>query len=101
LHAVAKLRLPRLGGHGFRLPRTVIVATLDDPPAAGRAPGVPVAGEGPVADARVVHSDQEARVAGQRLAATWGMPLLAQEYVAGQEVGRAGVAQSRPRAWGE
>jgi carbamoyl-phosphate synthase large subunit len=100
LHAVAKLRLPALEEPGIRLPRTVVVTALGDLPAAGRMLGLPFVVKGPVADARIVHGDQEARVAGQRLATTWGMPLIAQEYVGGQEFGVAGVADRRHRVVG-
>jgi carbamoyl-phosphate synthase large subunit len=100
LHAVAKSRLPALRDLGFRLPRTLAVVALEDVPLAGRELGLPFVLKGPVADARIVRSDREAHVVARRLAGTWGWPLLAQEYVEGEEFGVAAVADRRHRVVG-
>lgn len=92
LAATAKSRLPALAATGLRLPRTRIVAGLDDLPAVARSLGAPFVLKGPRADARVVRTDEEARVTAGRLAATWGFPLVAQAYVDGDEFGVAAVA---------
>lgn len=100
LEAVAKVRLPALASHGFRLPRTRTVAGLYELGDAARELGVPFVLKGPVADARVVRTQEQAHVVARRLAATWGFPLLAQEYVGGEELGIAAVADRAHRVAG-
>lgn len=56
--------------------------------------------KGPLADAKIVHTEEEARVAAGRLAATWGFPLIAQSFVEGDELGIAAVADRRHRIVG-
>jgi carbamoyl-phosphate synthase large subunit len=53
-----------------------------------------------MADAKIVRTDDEARVAAGRLAATWGFPLIAQSFVEGEEFGIAAVADRRHRIVG-
>ncbi len=100
LKATAKPRLPDLAAKGFRLPRTRALAGFDELPDVAEDLGVPFLVKGPVADARVVRTEEEARVMTRRLASTWGFPLLAQEYVGGEEFGIAAVADGRHRVVG-
>ena len=100
LRAVAKPQLPQLATRGFRLPRSVSVASPDALRDIARQLGTPFVIKGPLADAKVVRTHEEARVAAMRLAATWGYPLIAQEFVDGQEYGVAGVADRRHRVVG-
>jgi len=65
-----------------------------------RTLGTPLVVKGPYADAKVVRNEEEARVAAMRLAATWGYPLIAQEFVEGQEYGVAAVADREHRVVG-
>ncbi len=51
--------------------------------------------KGPFADARLVGTEEEARDAFERLAAQWGLPLLAQERVLGDEVNLVTLFDSR------
>jgi carbamoyl-phosphate synthase large subunit len=73
---------------------------LDAVASAARTLGIPFVVKGPLADAKVVRTLEEARVAAQRLAATWGYPLLAQEYIEGQEYGVAALADRRHEVLG-
>ena len=95
LAAAAKPRLPALAEHGFRLPRTTSVAGYWDVGRAVQELGMPCVLKGPVADAKIVRTEDEARVAAGRLAATWGFPLIAQSFVEGEEFGIAAVADRR------
>jgi carbamoyl-phosphate synthase large subunit len=95
LRSAAKMRLPALSAHGFQLPRTVLVARPEELLEMPRALGLPFFLKGPVADARLVADEEQARVAAGRLAATWGYPLIAQERIEGQEFGIAAVADRR------
>jgi carbamoyl-phosphate synthase large subunit len=100
LRAVSKVELPRLATRGFRLPRTVPVTSTDALHRIAMTLGTPFVLKGPIADAKVVRTETEARVAAMRLAATWGYPLLAQEFVEGHEYGIAAVADRRHRVVG-
>jgi carbamoyl-phosphate synthase large subunit len=100
LERVAKPRLPALAAEGFRVPRTRTLGGVHELPEALREVGRPLVLKGPLADARVVHTDEQALVVARRLAATWGFPLLAQEYIPGEEFGIAGVADRAHRVVG-
>ena len=95
LRRVAKPQLPLLARRGFRLPRTVPVTSPEAIHRVAATLGTPFVLKGPVADAKIVRSEAEARVAAMRLSATWGYPLLAQEFVGGREYGIAAVADRR------
>jgi carbamoyl-phosphate synthase large subunit len=100
LRAVAKPQLSSLAPRGFTLPRTLPVPWPDALHHIGRALGTPFLVKGPLADAKLVRNEEEARVAAMRLAATWGYPLIAQEFIEGQEFGVAAVADRRHRVAG-
>ncbi|MBI2527509.1 MAG: ATP-grasp domain-containing protein [Candidatus Rokubacteria bacterium] len=100
LAAASKPRLPALAARKFRLPRAMSIAGFDDLPDAAKELGATFVLKGPLADARVVRSPAEARVMARRLAATWNFPLIAQEYVDGEEFGIAAVADRRHRVVG-
>ncbi|HLE42566.1 MAG TPA: ATP-grasp domain-containing protein [Methylomirabilota bacterium] len=100
LGAIAKPRLPALAVMGFRLPRTEALAGFGELPAVVGRLGMPFVIKGPFADARAVWTEEEARVIARRLAATWGFPLIAQEYIEGEEFGVAAVADPRHRVVG-
>jgi carbamoyl-phosphate synthase large subunit len=100
LAAAAKPKLPALAEHGFRLPSTTSVAGHGDVARAVEELGTPCVFKGPMADAKIVRTEEEARVAAGRLAATWGFPLIAQSFVEGEELGIAAVADRRHRIVG-
>jgi carbamoyl-phosphate synthase large subunit len=100
LAAVGKLALPSLRTPGLRLPRTRTLRGVGELESVAEELGVPFVVKGPVADARVVGTAEDARVAARRLAAMWGWPLLAQEFVEGEEYGIAAVADRRHRVRG-
>jgi len=100
LASVTKPRLPALAGCGFRLPRSLAVGGLHALPDVAANLGGMFVLKGPLADARVVRTLEEARVIARRLAATWGFPLIAQEYIEGEEFGIAAVADRRHRVVG-
>jgi carbamoyl-phosphate synthase large subunit len=100
LAAAAKVRLPALAEHGFRLPRTTSVGGYWDVGRAVQELGLPCVLKGPIADAKIVRTEDEARVAAGRLAATLGFPLIAQSFVEGEELGIAAVADRRHRIVG-
>ncbi len=95
--AAAKYRLPELAARGFRLPRTEWLYHPDAVAAVARRFGYPFVVKGLFADARVVDTEEAARLAARRLAAFWGWPVLAQEFVEGRELAVAAVADRRHR----
>jgi carbamoyl-phosphate synthase large subunit len=100
LQAVAKPRLPELAAKRFVLPRTVPLPWIDALDRVAKTLALPFVLKGPGADAKIVRTLEEARVAARRLAGTWGYPLIAQEYIDGQEYGIAAVADRRHRVAG-
>ncbi len=100
LAAAAKPRLPGIVARGFRVPRTRLIATWAELETAIEEMGRPFMLKGPVADAKPVRTAEEAHVVARRLAASWGFPLLAQEWIAGEEYGVAAVADRAHRIVG-
>jgi carbamoyl-phosphate synthase large subunit len=100
LAAAAKVRLPEVVARGFRVPRTRPIAGWAELDTAIEEIPMPFVLKGPVADAKPVRSAEEARVVARRLVASWGFPLLAQEWIAGQEYGVAAVADRAHRIAG-
>lgn len=55
----------------------------------------PLVVKGPFYDAKVAHNAQEARSAFQQLAAQWGVPILVQHYLEGEEFNVAAVGDGK------
>ena len=86
LAARSKDQLPGLAERlGVRTPDTLNVGSAGALTAAGLALGYPMLVKGPFYEAEVVHGPQEAAAAFSALAARWGLPLLAQRFVVGDE----------------
>lgn len=86
LAARAKDRLPALAARcGLDAPATTVVRDVAELQAAARELGFPCVVKGPFYEAEVVHDPVAAEVAFARLAARWGLPLLAQRFVDGDE----------------
>jgi carbamoyl-phosphate synthase large subunit len=100
LAAAAKPRLAEIVARGFRVPRTRLISTWVELETAIEEMARPFMLKGPVADAKLVRAAEEAHVVARRLAASWGFPLLAQEWIAGEEYGVAAVADRAHRVVG-
>jgi carbamoyl-phosphate synthase large subunit len=100
LQQTAKPRLASLAHAGFRVPVTRPVTGYGDLTEVAEAFGGTFVLKGPIADAKVVRSNEEAWVLAERLAASWGFPLLAQELIVGEEFGIAAVADRSHRVVG-
>ena len=61
----------------------------------------PMVVKGPFYDARIVRSAGEGAAAFHAIAAEWGLPVLAQRFVAGEEYNLSGVADGDGRLLGE
>ncbi|MBI3819667.1 MAG: ATP-grasp domain-containing protein [Planctomycetes bacterium] len=82
----SKDRLPELA-HACRVatPETLTVRDVTSLANAGLRLGFPMVVKGPYYEAEIVYSAAEAILAFHRLSARWGLPLLAQEFVVGEE----------------
>jgi carbamoyl-phosphate synthase large subunit len=98
LEARDKLNLSAFGAaHGLPVPATQVVHHLGGLAAAGAALGWPLVLKGRWYEAQVAHTLAQAESAFAHLQARWGLPLLAQRFVAGQELNVAGLADGRGR----
>ena len=96
LEARDKLNLSAFGAsHALPVPATQVLPQLGSLAAAGEALGWPLVLKGRWYEAQVVHTMAQAEAAFQHLQARWGLPLLAQRFVAGQELNVAGLADGR------
>ena len=81
-----KDQLPILAAElGIRTPETRTVTDHAALAAAGRELGYPLVVKGPFYEAEVAQGAAEAAAAFDKLALKWGMPLLAQQFVKGEE----------------
>jgi carbamoyl-phosphate synthase large subunit len=88
----AKMVLPALARRvGFHAPRTMVVTSIAALAAASHELGLPLMLKGSLADSRLVTSMEEAGREFQRLATRWGFPLLAQEFIIGDELDLAAL----------
>lgn len=82
----AKPRLPELAGEvGIAVPETCSLLDRAGLTPAGARLGWPLVVKGPFYEAETVHGPAEAAAAFDRLSARWGLPLLAQRWVKGEE----------------
>jgi carbamoyl-phosphate synthase large subunit len=81
-----KDQLPALAAAiGIAVPETLPLSDHGALAEAGHQLGFPMVVKGPFYEAEVVHSAAEAATAFDQLAARWGLPLLAQRFVKGEE----------------
>ena len=96
LDARDKLNLSAFGEtHGLPVPTTRPLRQPADLPAAAADLGWPLVLKGRWYEAQVVATLAAAEAAFVHLQARWGLPLLAQRFVAGQELNVAGLADGR------
>jgi carbamoyl-phosphate synthase large subunit len=94
-----KLNLAAFGAaHGFHVPTTRTLYSPAELPAVAAALGWPLVLKGRYYDAAVVHTLMQAEQAFYRLSGQWGVPLLAQQFVNGQEINVAGLGDGRGQA---
>lgn len=96
LDARDKLNLSTFGAtHSLPVPATQPLRYAAELAAAGQALGWPLVLKGRWYEAQVVPTLAQAEAVFASLAARWGLPLLAQQYVQGQELNVAGLADGR------
>ncbi|MCC6523989.1 MAG: ATP-grasp domain-containing protein [Polyangiaceae bacterium] len=86
LAAAAKARLPELAGRGgFRTPDSEAVGHAEAVRTLVDRLGLPLVVKGVFYGATIVHSEADAVLAFHHFAASWGLPVIVQRYVAGEE----------------
>jgi len=87
-----KLRLNRKGqlgefcqANGIRSPKTIPITESAELKKAAEELGLPMVVKGMVHDAALAYTADEALTHYQRISARWGLPLIAQEYIQGEE----------------
>lgn len=91
-----KLNLAAFGAaHGLLVPADGRLFGVADIPEAAAQLGWPLVLKGRYYDATVCHTLAQAEQAFWQLQARWGAPVLAQQFVAGQEINVAGLADGR------
>ena len=71
--------------HGLRAPVTVVLNTVADLHAASSKLSYPFVVKGIFYDAQVVNGYEEALTAFKKISAKWGLPIIVQEFMAGDE----------------
>ena len=98
LEARDKLNLAAFGEeHGLLVPRQQAVHRAAELPAAAAQLGYPLVVKGKFYDATVAHTPEQAQKAFHQLSAKWGLPIIAQEFVAGQEINVAALGDGQGR----
>jgi carbamoyl-phosphate synthase large subunit len=99
LEARDKLNLASFGAlHSLRVPISRPIYSAAEIALAAETLGWPLVLKGRYYDAAVVHSLAQAEQAFARLSGQWGVPLIAQQFVAGQEINIAGLGDGHGRA---
>ena len=71
--------------NGICAPKTITITEPAELKKAGKELGFPLVVKGAVHEAALAYSEDEALVHYQRIKAAWGLPLVAQEYIPGEE----------------
>ncbi len=96
LEARDKVNLNAFGAaYNLPVPTTQVLQHAGHLLAAAEALGYPLVLKGQWYEAQIVNNLAQAQTAFQHLQARWGLPLLAQRFVAGQELNVAGLADGR------
>jgi carbamoyl-phosphate synthase large subunit len=81
----SKPQLPRLAASGIRIPESENASTVDAIPKLVQSFGLPVVVKGVYYGAYVAHTEADAIAAFHHYAATWGIPVVVQRFLAGDE----------------
>lgn len=92
LERSTKAHLHKLAEHaGIRVPESEPIMTADALPKAIRRFGLPLMIKGVYYGAHIVHSEADAVHAFHYFVSTWGVPVVVQRYVAGEEYNVAAI----------
>lgn len=86
LEAASKAELAALGRRaGFQVPESEALTSVDALPRVVKRLGLPVVVKGVFYGASIVHTEEDAVSAFHHFVATWGLPVIVQKYVRGEE----------------
>lgn len=92
----SKPKLPHLAGHpGISVPESVAITTADALGKLVARLGLPLVVKGLYYGARVCHSEADALAAFHHFAATWGIPIVVQRFIAGDEYNVAALGDGQ------
>lgn len=101
IERASKSRLPALAEGGrIRIPESEAISTADALPPLLERLGLPAVVKGLYYGAQVVHGEAEARHAFHHFAATWGLPVVVQRHVVGEEYNVAALGDGSGRTVG-
>lgn len=96
LERSSKPRLPELNAsEGVRVPESEAISTADSISRLVRRFGLPVMIKGPYYGGDVAHSEADAVMSFHRFVATWGVPVIVQKFVAGEEYNVSAIGDGR------
>jgi carbamoyl-phosphate synthase large subunit len=95
LDSLERASKPRLfalhDGETVRVPESEAVTTADAVPKVVRRLGLPVVIKGPFYGADIVHTEADALASFHRFAASWGVPIILQRRIVGEEYNVAAI----------
>ena len=92
IERASKPKLPTLAEEGrIRIPESEAITTAEAIPQVLQRLGLPAVVKGLYYGAQVVHGEAEALHAFHHFAATWGVPVVVQRHIAGEEYNVAGL----------
>ncbi len=101
LERTSKVNLPKLAEHvDIDIPPSQALLTADGIADAASRFGLPLVVKGVYYGATVAHSESDARAAFQRYAAQWGVPVIVQKFIAGEEYNVAALGDGRGNTTG-
>lgn len=91
-----KVNLPEYGEkHGINIPKSKTIFNLKDLHAIKNEFTFPMVVKGKFYDATIVYSIEQATAAFNKIAAKWGLPIIVQEFILGQEVNVTAIGDGK------
>jgi carbamoyl-phosphate synthase large subunit len=101
LERASKVQLPRLAADGrIAIPPSEAILTAEALPKLGSKLGYPLVVKGVYYGATVAHNEADAVAAFHRFAAQWGVPIIVQKFVPGEEYNVAALGDGRGNSAG-
>jgi len=96
LERSSKTQLPRLADEGrIAIPPSEAILTAESLPKLGSKLGYPLVVKGVYYGATVVHTESDAEAAFHRIAAQWGLPIIVQKFIPGEEYNVAALGDGK------
>lgn len=95
LERASKAQLPRLASDGIGIPPSEAILTADNIAKLGSKFGYPLVVKGVYYGASVAHSESDAVGAFYRYAAQWGLPIIVQKFIPGEEYNVAALGDGK------